>query len=82
MKTAKYFTAILCGPCKTFKPVIIELREEGYSIEVIDIDENQDIAVKYRISSPPIMVIKENGTEIDRFIGTLPKKKVIQKLID
>ena len=55
MKTAKYFTATWCGPCKTFKPVIIELIEEGYSIEIIDLDEQQDISVKYRISSAPTM---------------------------
>ena len=82
MKTAKYFTATWCGPCKTFKPVVIELKEEGNSIEIIDIDEHQDIAVSYRISSAPIMVIEENGIEVDRFIGALPKKQVIQKLID
>ena len=81
MKTAKYFTATWCGPCKTFKPVVIELKEE-YSIEIIDIDENQDISVKYRISSAPTMIIEENGIEVDRFIGALPKKQVIQKLID
>ena len=82
MKKVKYFTATWGGPCKTFKPVVIELKEEGYSIEIIDIDEHQDISVKYRISSAPTMVIEENGMEIDRFIGALPNKQVIQKLID
>ena len=81
MKTAKYFTA-WCGPCKTFKPVLIESVEEGYSIEIIDLDEQQDIAAQYRISSVPTMVIEENGIEVDRFIGALPKKQVIEKLID
>ena len=80
MKTAKYFTATWCGPCKTFKPVVIELKEEGYSIEIIDIDEHQDIAVKYRISSAPTMVIEENGIEVDRFIGALPKKTSTAKI--
>ena len=46
-----------------------------------DLDEQQDIATKYRISSVPTMVIEENGIELDRFIGALPKKQVIQKLI-
>ena len=82
MKTAKYFTATWCGPCKAFKPVVIELVEEGYSIEIIDLDEQQDIAAQYRISSAPTMIIEENGIEVDRFIGALPKKQVIQKLID
>jgi len=82
MKTAKYFTATWCGPCKTFKPVVIELIEEGYSIEIIDLDEQQDIAAQYRISSVPTMIIEENGIEIDRFVGALPKVQVIQKLTD
>ena len=82
MKTAKYFTATWCGPCKTFKPIVIELIEDGWSIEILDLDEQQDIAVKYRISSAPTMIIEKNGIEVDRFIGALPKKQVIQKLID
>ena len=82
VKTAKYFTATWCGPCKTFKPIVIELIEDGYSIEIIDLDEQQAIAVKYRISSAPTMIIEKNGIEVDRFIGALPKKQVIQKLID
>ena len=80
MKTAKYFTATWCGPCKTFKPVVIELIEDGYSIEIIDLDEQQDIAVKYRISSVPTMIIEENGIEVDRFIGALPKKTSNSKI--
>ena len=39
MKTAKYFTATWCGPCKMFKPLAMELKEEGYSIDIIDMDE-------------------------------------------
>jgi len=46
------------------------------------LDEHQDIAIKYRISSAPTMIIEENGIEVDRFIGVLPKKEVIHKLID
>ena len=50
--------------------------------EIIDLDEQQDIAAQYRISSAPTMIIEENGIEVDRFIGALPKKQVIQKLTD
>ena len=82
MKVGKYFTATWCGPYKTFKPVIIELIKEGYSIEIIDLDEQQDIAIQYRVSSVPTIVIEENEIEVDRFIGALPKKQVIQKLTD
>ena len=80
MKTAKYFTATWCGPCKTFKPIILELISEGYNITIHDIDENQELASKYGVRSVPTTVIEENGVEVDRFVGALPKETVKEKL--
>jgi thioredoxin 1 len=80
MRTAKYFTATWCGPCKAFKPIILELISEGYNITIHDVDENQELASKYGVRSIPTMVIEENGVEVDRFIGALPKETVKEKL--
>ena len=80
MKTAKYFTATWCGPCKAFKPIILELISEGYNITIHDIDENQELASKYGVRSVPTTVIEENGVEVDRFVGALPKETVKNKL--
>ena len=80
MKIAKYFTATWCGPCKAFKPIILELISEGYNITIHDVDENQELASKYGVRSIPTMVIEENGVEVDRFIGALPKETVKEKL--
>ena len=80
MRTAKYFTATWCGPCKAFKPIILELISEGYNITIHDIDENQELASKYGVRSVPTTVIEENGVEVDRFVGALPKETVKNKL--
>ena len=80
MKTAKYFTATWCGPCKTFKPIILELISEGYNITIVDIDQEQSLSSQYRVSSVPTTVIEENGVEVDRFVGALSKQQVIQRL--
>ena len=80
MKTIKYFTATWCGPCKSFKPIMAEIACEGYSIQFIDIDENQSLASQHNILSVPTTVIEENGVEVDRFVGALPKQSVIQRL--
>ena len=80
MKTAKYFTATWCGPCKAFKPVMNEVAGEGYSIQFVDVDENQSLASKYGVRSVPTTIIEENGIEVDRFVGALSKQQVIQRL--
>ena len=80
MKTAKYFTATWCGPCKAFKPIMNEIKSEGYSVEIIDLDSNQALANQYNVRSVPTTVIEQNGVEVARFVGGLPKQSVIQKL--
>ena len=61
MKTAKYFTATWCGPCKAFKPIMNEIKSEGYSVEIIDLDSNQALANQYNVRSVPTTVIEQNG---------------------
>tara|TARA_B100000029_G_scaffold388221_1_gene384333 strand:+ start:4131 stop:4394 length:264 start_codon:yes stop_codon:yes gene_type:complete len=80
MKTAKYFSATWCGPCKAFKPIVQEVVSEGYNIEYIDIDSNQDAAVEYGVRSVPTVVILQNGTEVDRLVGSVPKQALLDKL--
>jgi len=80
MRLAKYFSATWCGPCKQFKPIMEEIAGDGYSIEFIDVDNEQNKAEKYGVRSVPTVVIEDNGIEVDRFIGVLPKKQVIERL--
>ena len=80
MKTAKYFTATWCGPCKAFKPVMNEVAGEGYSIQFVDVDQNKELASQYGVRSVPTTVIEENGVEVERFVGALPKETVKNKL--
>jgi len=80
MRTAKYFSATWCGPCKAFKPIMEEIRSEGYQIEFIDVDSLSDLAEEYNVRSVPTVVIEQAGKEIDRFVGILPKKLVIERL--
>ena len=81
MKTMKYFSATWCGPCKAFKPIMNEIANEGYSVEFIDVDQSQELAAKYGVRSVPTTIIEENGIEVSRFVGVIPKQQVLQKLI-
>ena len=81
MKTIKYFSATWCGPCQTFKPVMNEIASEGYSVQFIDIDQSSGLTESYNVRSVPTVVIEENGSEVDRFIGSIPKQMVLEKLL-
>ena len=81
MKTMKYFSATWCGPCKSFKPVINEIANEGYSVQFIDIDQSPNMATQFSVMSVPTVIIEENGIEVDRFVGSIPKQQVLERLI-
>lgn len=80
MKTAKYFSASWCGPCKMFKPVVNELISEGHNIEIVDVDDNQTLAQQYQIQSIPTIVIEENGQIVDGVMGATSKEDLVQRL--
>ncbi len=80
MKTIKYFSATWCGPCQTFKPVMNEIASEGYSVQFIDIDKSPNTATQYSVMSVPTVIIEENGVEVDRFVGSMPKQMILEKL--
>lgn len=66
------FFATWCAPCQMLAPVLIEL-EKKYSDEVefykVNIDESEDAAIRYGVSSVPTLIFFKNGEEIDRQVG-------------
>ena len=80
MKTAKYFSATWCGPCQTFKPIMNEIKSEGYYVEFIDIDNLSDLAQQYNVRSVPTVVIEENGVEVDRVVGMQTKRVMFERM--
>ena len=81
MKTAKYVTASWCAPCKMFKPIMKEIEREGYSIQFIDIDHDENnLTEKYDIQAVPTTIIEVNGKEINRFTGPKSKQEVLDRL--
>lgn len=80
MKSLKYFSATWCGPCKVFKPVMQELAGQGHSIEFIDVDEQGDVATEFGVRSVPTTVVMENGQEVDRFVGAIPKEQILERI--
>jgi thioredoxin 1 len=70
------FWAVWCGPCRMVAPVLDELAEEldgKLKIGKVNVDENQDLAIQYRVSSIPAFVLFKNGQAVDRVVGAMPK---------
>ncbi len=77
------FWATWCGPCKMIAPVIEELSTElegKVVVGKIDVDEEQDIAVKYGVMSIPTLLVFENGKEVKRLVGFRQKEQIIAEL--
>ena len=73
------FYADWCGPCRMMSPVIDEIAEEmGDSIKVckINIDEEQNLAVKYNVMSIPTFIVLKAGKEVDRSVGVQSKEEI------
>lgn len=62
------FNADWCGPCKMLKPVLEELSATK-KIVSINVDDEDELAEKYEVSSIPCLVLFKDGKEIDRSIG-------------
>lgn len=72
------FWAAWCGPCKMMGPVIDEIAGENENIKVgkINIDEEQELAMKYGIMSIPTVVLFENGQPKETSVGLVPKESI------
>lgn len=76
------FWASWCGPCKMLSPVVDQIAEEKDDIKVckLNVDEQQDIAVKYKVMSIPTLIVFKNGEEVNRSVGVVPKEEILALL--
>ena len=72
------FYADWCGPCKMLSPIIDEVAEENTDIKVVkvNVDDAQDLAMKYQVMSIPTLVVIKNGEEVNRSVGLIDKSQV------
>lgn len=78
------FYAEWCYPCKMMTPVVNNLKvklEDWLNVHQIDVDEQQDFAVKYGIRSVPTFVVLKNNKEVWRSSGTFAEAVLEELLI-
>ena len=76
------FYADWCGPCKALSPIIDEIAEKEKHIVVgkVKVEEEKDLANKYRVRSIPTMVVFKGGKEVNRLVGFMPKEEILEKI--
>ena len=75
--TLKDFYADWCGPCKTQDPIIEELSEDWgdrFSVERVNVDEDQETANEYQVRSLPTLIIENDDGVVERFVGVTQRE--------
>jgi thioredoxin 1 len=77
MKKILYFSAAWCGPCRMLGPIMDSVSEE-VAWEKINVDNNQELSIKYGVRNIPTLVLVDgDGVELNRSTGVMQKQQII-----
>ena len=76
------FWASWCGPCRMVGPIIDQIAEERSDIKVgkVNVDEQQELAAQFRVSSIPTLVVMKDGQITNQALGARPKNQILELL--
>ena len=76
------FWAPWCGPCRMVVPIVEEIAEERSDIKVvkINVDEEQELAMRFQVMSIPTLLVIKNGEEVNKAVGARPKDQILNML--
>ncbi len=66
------FWAEWCGPCLMMAPILDTVAQTfngQVKVYKVNVDDAQDIAVKFNVSAIPTLIVMKDGQEVNRFIG-------------
>ena len=77
------FWATWCGPCRMLSPLLDEVEEEmadKITVVKVNVDDADEIAMRYRIMSIPTLLFFKNGQLVDKSVGAMPKSSLVDKI--
>ena len=77
------FWAVWCGPCRMLSPLLDEVEEEmadKITVVMVNVDDADEIAMRYRIMSIPTLLFFKNGQLVDKTVGAMPKSTLVDKI--
>lgn len=77
------FWAVWCGPCKVIAPVVEEIAADydgKLVVGKLDVDSNQESAIKYGVRSIPTLLLFKGGEVAATIIGAKPKEQIVKEV--
>ncbi len=78
------FWAPWCGPCRMLAPIMDAVEQEllgKAKVVKVNVDEQQELAVKYSVQSIPTLIFFAGGTAADRVVGAQPKEAIVKRVL-
>ena len=79
------FWASWCGPCQMVAPAIAEIAEEyagRLKVGKVNVDEEMEIAMHFKCTSIPLLVVMKDGDIYDASAGAMPKEDIVEMFKD
>ncbi len=73
------FWATWCGPCRMIAPALAEIAAERagqVKVGKINVDEEMELAMKFGVTSIPMLLVFRNGSIVNKAVGAMPKAKI------
>ena len=73
------FWATWCGPCRMIAPTLAQIAEENQGklkVGKVNVDEEMELAMRFGVTSIPLLVVMRDGQIANKAVGAMPKAKI------
>ena len=83
-RTFVEFSATWCGYCQQMKTTLNSLSDklEGVNVQIVDVDEEMELAKQYKVRSLPTLILFKDGEEVDRHVGAMPADQALDFILN
>ena len=76
------FWATWCGPCQMLNPILEEISKEQDEVKIgkINVDEQEELAIEYRIMNIPAMILFKDGKPVKSMVGYHEKEEILKNI--